>query len=74
MLNNITNLFVLQGFQLVVCKAENADQKKKINSIVMRSSQSTAERFIEMRLSIGRIVHIVTLRGSEIQVTRYRPR
>lgn len=40
----------------------------------MRSSQSTAERFIEMRLSIGRIVHIVTLRGSEIQVTRYRPR
>jgi len=32
------------------------------------------ERFIEMRLSIGRIVHTVTLFGSEIQVTRYRPR
>jgi len=40
----------------------------------MRSTQSIAEPFIEMRLSIGRIVHIVTLCGSEIRVTRYRPR
>uniref|UniRef100_A0A2S2R9E1 DEP domain-containing protein 5 n=1 Tax=Sipha flava TaxID=143950 RepID=A0A2S2R9E1_9HEMI len=62
------------GFQLVVSKAEHVDQKKKINSIVMRSTQSTSEPFIEMRLSIGRIFHTVTLVGSEIRVTRYRPR
>jgi len=58
----------------VVCKAENSDQKKKINSIVMRSTQSNSEPFIEMQLSIGRIVHMITLCGSEIRVTRYRPR
>jgi len=58
---------------LVVSKDENPEQKKKINSIVMRSTVHD-ERFIEMRLSIGRIVHTVTLFGSEIQVTRYRPR
>lgn len=40
----------------------------------MRSTQSTSERFIEMQLSVGRIVHTVTLCGSEIRVTRYRPR
>eukprot|EP00102_Acyrthosiphon_pisum_P010299 XP_008178582.1 PREDICTED: DEP domain-containing protein 5 isoform X2 [Acyrthosiphon pisum] len=62
-----------QGFQLVVSKDENPEHKKKINSIVMRSTVHD-ERFIEMRLSIGRIVHTVTLFGSEIQVTRYRPR
>lgn len=46
-----------------------------MNSLVVRSStQSNDERFIEIRLSIGRIVHIITLCGSEIQVTRYRPR
>ncbi|VVC42362.1 Hypothetical protein CINCED_3A011295 [Cinara cedri] len=63
-----------QGFQLVVNKADHNDQKKKISSLVMRPTQSIAEPFIEMRLSIGRIVHIVTLCGSEIRVTRYRPR
>ncbi|XP_050536568.1 GATOR complex protein Iml1 isoform X2 [Daktulosphaira vitifoliae] len=66
-----------QGFQLVVNKSENSttDQsKKRINSIVMRSTLPMAEPFIEMRLSIGRIVHILTLCGSEIRVTRYRPR
>lgn len=57
---------------MVVCNAENVDHKKK-TSIVIRS-QSKIEPFIEMRLSVGRIVHIVTLCGSEIRVTRYRPR
>lgn len=58
----------------MVCKVENSDQKKKINSIVMRSTQLNSEPFIEMQLSIGRIVHVITLCGSEIRVTRYRPR
>lgn len=66
-------MFIQQGFQLVVSKDDNLENKKKINSIVMRSTVHD-ERFMEMRLSIGRIVHTVTLFGSEIQVTRYRPR
>lgn len=55
-------------------KAENSAAKNKKNSIVMGSTQSSMEPFIEMRLSIGRIVHIVTLYGSEVKVTRYRPK
>lgn len=68
-------IVVSQGFQLVLCKDSSADPKKKVNSIVMGSSkQPDSEPFIEMRLSIGRILHIITLCGSEIHVTRYRPR
>lgn len=40
----------------------------------MRSTQPTSERYIKVKLSIGRICHVITLRGSEIQVMRYRPR
>lgn len=59
---------------MVECKIEEDDQKKKKNSIVVRSTESSEEPFEEKRLSVGRIVHIVTLCSSGIRVTRFRPK
>ncbi|KAL4714117.1 hypothetical protein ACJJTC_008471 [Scirpophaga incertulas] len=63
-----------QGFQLIVGVNENdvVESHSKVAPPTMKpSNSSTTKRYL---LSIGRIFHKLTLVGSTITVTRYRPR
>lgn len=72
-----------QGFQLIVLPDNSASQIKPLvapccgGSLQVKSSvvaPLAMEQAKEFLLSIGRIFHKITLNGSEIKITRYRPR
>jgi hypothetical protein len=66
-----------QGFQLIILPEENrislnGTLNTTQNKSLMSSSMLEASKV--KLLSIGRIFHKISLAGSEIKVTRYRPR
>ncbi|BES97244.1 Protein of unknown function (DUF3608) [Nesidiocoris tenuis] len=64
-----------QGFQLIV--DDNCGSQLSIaggSGSVVAGSRGKSDQVKEYKLSIGRIFHRITLTGSEIGVTRYRPR
>jgi hypothetical protein len=79
-------LFTSQGFQLIVLSEHNSKKQAQtpgsnstsatagiISSLVM-SRPCDIEPTEEYLLSIGRVFHKISLSGSAITVTRYRPR
>ncbi|XP_073982946.1 GATOR complex protein Iml1 isoform X2 [Rhodnius prolixus] len=63
-----------QGFQLIVEEVNNQTPSTSQNSIVAGTKAPESQQTEEYKLSIGRIFHRIALTGSEIRVTRYRPR
>ncbi|KAL0272635.1 UNVERIFIED_CONTAM: hypothetical protein PYX00_005527 [Menopon gallinae] len=70
-----------QGFQLIVLPSAAKPSQTMIMSAaqgnvvsLVRSPPSAVEESEEYLLSIGRIFHKISLSGSSITVTRYRPR
>jgi len=71
-----------QGFQLIVqpkCEKSEKGTPKPVNPSLVRSNTLVSSRVEETDteecfLSIGRVFHKITLEGSTIVVTRYRPR
>lgn len=68
-----------QGFQLIVRpyprkKPTKHSVKYSVNSSVSRTNVDKEKDKQEYLLSIGRVFHKISLDGSTINVTRYRPR
>ncbi|KAK9511936.1 hypothetical protein O3M35_000495 [Rhynocoris fuscipes] len=64
-----------QGFQIIVEEPNSqTNQNASQSSIVAGSKSLESQHTKEYKLSIGRIFHRIALTGSEIRVTRYRPR
>ncbi|EEB16663.1 DEP domain-containing protein, putative [Pediculus humanus corporis] len=65
-----------QGFQLIVLPNLNKESQNTQGKSLVRSHHATnnLEPSEEYLLSIGRIFHKISLSGSSITVTRYRPR
>ncbi|KAK6638354.1 hypothetical protein RUM44_008783 [Polyplax serrata] len=64
-----------QGFQLIVLpNSSNSGNSNSQSKSLVRSHSNVNEPSEEYLLSIGRIFHKISLSGSSITVTRYRPR
>lgn len=74
--NELVSQRLAQGFQLIILPEENRISINGNNSTHNKSLLSTSvlEAAKIKLLSIGRIFHKISLAGSEIKVTRYRPR
>lgn len=73
----------MQGFQLIVdggnpllagTPGQPSTVVSNTTSAVVGPRSQDVERAREYKLSIGRVFHRIVLNGSEIRVTRYRPR
>lgn len=84
MLFNFNKYLIVQGFQLIITSDTSILQSKPVTQPCCRGSIQSkpsvvapiavADHTKEYLLSIGRIFHKITLMGSEIKITRYRPR
>lgn len=81
--SDILKLSILKGFQLIILPEHASTHNKPpvapcCGGIIQQKSSLVAPVAIEhpkeYLLSIGRIFHKITLYGSEIKITRYRPR
>ncbi|XP_018898821.2 GATOR complex protein Iml1 isoform X2 [Bemisia tabaci] len=60
-----------QGFQLIIDSESHIPDR---GSAVIGPRSNAVSPSVQFKLSIGRVFHRIVLNGSEIRVTRYRPR
>lgn len=63
--------FCFQGFQLIIDSESHIPDR---GSAVIGPRSNAVSPSVQFKLSIGRVFHRIVLNGSEIRVTRYRPR